>query len=298
MWRLVFAMRPESAQPLIVDVAAKQHGVITRSQLRHAGLSDGAIARRVRDRHLHRIHRAVYAVGRPDLTQEGRWMAAVLACEPGAVLSHRSAAALWGLRPSSSTVVDVTILGDAGRRQRTGIRLHRSSTLTEVTRHRGVPVTTPGRTLLDLADVVPLDHLRKAVERAEVLRLDVPPPDAPGRSGALARVLAAFTEPPATRSELERIVLALCDRHGLPRPLVNTQVAGLEVDFLWPDAALVLEADGFEHHGTRIAFERDRLRDQRLLRAGLRVARTTHRQATRAPGELAATLAAALAQAA
>jgi very-short-patch-repair endonuclease len=292
-----------SPNQVVAAIAARQHGVITYAQLLRAGLGRGAIAWRVREGWLHRIHRGVYAVGRAALTAEGRWLAAVLACGDGAVLSHRSAAALWGLRPSRAGVVDVTVPGDVAR-GRAGIAVHRPAPPTEATVERGIPVTTPARTLLDLAGAVDVTGLRRAVERAEELRIfDLRAVDAvisahPGRRGrgALLAAVDHARDMRLTRSELERRFLRLCDDHALPRPLVNAQVEGLEVDFHWPDARLVVETDGREHHGTAMAFERDRERDERLVAAGWTVLRFTHRRLVRDPGGVARTVRAVLAR--
>jgi hypothetical protein len=233
-------------------------------------------------------------------------MAAVLACGPLAVLSHRSAAALWDMRPRSPFVPDVCVPTRAGRGQ-PGIAVHRSGTLDarDVTTHRGIPVTTPARTLIDLAEVVPRRVLERAMDEAEAeLRLDWRTVrDAiarhPGRVGA-ARVRSVLDRHDVgstlTRSALEEMVLDSCDRHGLPRPEVNATVGGLEVDFWWPAKGLVLEADSRRHHDTRAAFERDRARDATRLVEGLRVVRVTYRRVTETPEEVASLLAALLAR--
>jgi very-short-patch-repair endonuclease len=218
-------------------------------------------------------------------------MAAVLALGPQAVLSHRSAVALWNLR--ASPVIEVTVPGDGGRRPRDGIAVHRSRTLgaSDVTRHRGIPVTTPARTLLDYAEVVPRRLLERVLDEAEAaLRLDWRTVDDvierhPGRAGG--RRLRAVIDrhdigSTRSRSELEEAVLALCDRHDLPRPHLNARVAGMEVDCWWPDHRLVVEADSRRHHQTAYAFERDRMRDAALVAEGIRVIRLTHRRITEA----------------
>ncbi len=281
-------MNTESAQPpvdaLIYAVAKRQRGVITREQLRRLGLSEHGIAERIRTGRLHRLHRGVYAVGHDVLRPEAYWLAAVLACGEGAVLSHASAAAHWGIRPSAAASVDVTVPVRSGRRSRKGIRLHRSGRLgeREVTVHEGIPVTTVARTLLDLADVLPRHALKRTIDEAEYQRLvDMTAliaavQENPGRRGAQVIELAR-AEAEMTRSELEQRFLALVDRHGLPRPRVNSRVEGYEVDFVWPEDRVIVEIDGRAAHGTRSAFERDRLRDRRLLRAGFRTIRLTDR---------------------
>ncbi len=255
--------------------------MITTDQLTDAGLDKSAISRRVQAHRLHRLYRGVYAVGHRKLSREARWLAAVLACGATAVLSHRSAAALWGMRPQSSGPVDVTVPAPGGRAKRPGIRIHRSTCLgpSTTTRARGVPVTTPARTIADLRGVLKPEHVDAAIRRAEVLRLDVG--EQPGY------------EPDRARSELERRVLRICRRHRLPLPEVNARVGPYEVDFLWRDRRLVVETDGFEHHGTRTAFEADRERDVQLELLGLTCLRFTHRRLADAEA-FAATLAAIL----
>ncbi|MFL5867815.1 MAG: endonuclease domain-containing protein, partial [Thermoleophilaceae bacterium] len=218
---------------------------------------------------------------------EAHWMAAVLACGDGAALSHRDAAALYALRPSAATRIDVTIDSRNGRSRRRRIRLHRSPLpAEEVTVIDGIPVTSVARTLLDLAAVVQMDALKRAIKQAERLRLfDLTDVRAvlhrnAGRPGAgrLAAALTAHEEPALTRSDLEDLMLALSRRHGLPKPLVNATVSGYEVDFLWASERLVVETDGREDHLTRHAFEEDRVRDARLTSLGYRVVRFTYRQ--------------------
>jgi hypothetical protein len=274
----------------VAALAARQHGVVARWQLRDVGMSDGQIAGRLERGRLHPVHRGVYAVGHRLLTREGRWMAAVLSLGPSAVLSHRSAAALWGLVADDGPRPDVTVPG-RGTLRRRGVLVHRTPAV-QRTRHRGIPVTTPMRTLVDLAAVAPRRVLVRAVEHAERLRvfdlreLERLMGRRPG-AAALRAAVAAWDGAPV-RSELERRFLELCDRHGLPRPLVNTLVAGLEVDFAWREPRLVVETDGLAHHGTRASAERDRRRDAVLAIAGWRVQRFTWRQVTDEPAAVAA----------
>jgi very-short-patch-repair endonuclease len=212
-------------------------------------------------------------------------LAAVLACGPGAALSHRSAAALWGLRQTDQQRVDVMTAAQRGRRDPT-IALHRPRALdaVDLTTHRGVPVTTVARTLVDLAGVVGAGALDHALLQAEVLclydhaALSEVLERSNGRRGANALRAALGVPIVFTRSELERRMLALCRRHRLPLPMVNAVVCGHEVDFYWPAARLVVETDGRKYHGTRRAFEHDRRRDAELLVAGIRVVRITYRR--------------------
>ena len=191
---------------------------------------------------LHRRHRGVYAVGHTVLTRNGAYLAAVLACGPQAVLSHRSAAALWGLRPSDAPKVDVTVPHTSGFRTTEAIAVHRPLRTPDPMTHAGIPVTTPGRTLADLALALPRRQLENAVEAAERLRLHVDIDD--DHPGAKRLREAACDDIPFTRSELEDAFLELCARHGIPRPLVNSVQDGVEVDFCWPEHRLIVETDG------------------------------------------------------
>jgi very-short-patch-repair endonuclease len=298
-------MGTESAIPPVdrrlAELAAQQYGVVTRGQLSELGLSAHGIAERVRAGRLHRLHRGVYAVGHSRLRREGHWLAAVLSCGPGAVLSHRCAAALLELRPSAASEIDVTVPTKSGRAKRSGIRVHRSRRLNshEVSVCDGVPVTSVARTLLDLADVVTPQDLKRAIDEAEYRgKLDLAALIAivegnPGRRGG--RVLALAQGPPAlTRSEFEQRFLSFCRRHRLPTPAVGARIEGFEVDFVWPDASLVVETDGLAAHRTRHAMERDRVRDRRLLLAGYRTVRLTVRALRDEPKVVAADLRALL----
>lgn len=294
----------------LAQLAAGQSGVVSRAQLRALGLGRGAIAHRIAAGRLHPLHRGVYAVGHAALAADGRFRAALLACGPTAVLSHRSAAALWGLRPANGAIVEV-ITADRGRRDGRGIVLRRARTLVpaDVASVHGIACTSVARTLLDLAAVLDRRSLERALEQAEVLRLYDGRALAEilgrgrGRRGArlLREVLAEHgSEPTLTRSQMEELFLSLCRQHGLPAPRVNAPVAlgrrrTIEVDFLWPARGLVVETDGWGAHGTRAAFDRDRRRDSELLLAGLRVVRFTWRQLTRDASTSVATVRALLA---
>jgi Protein of unknown function (DUF559) len=286
-------------------LAERQHALVTLSQLQFLGLGKAAVAKRAKGGRLYRVHRGVYAVGRPSLTQRGRWMAAVLAYGPTAVLSHRSAAALHGLRPDNRATTDVT-LPSSSVKSRPGIQVHRSSTLTaaDITTVDGIPCTTVARTLVDLGDDVDRQAVEHAVGQAEVLGLfDGKAVDAalaragPRRgAGSLGAVLEEFKEPNLTRRELEKRFLALCGQASLPSPAVNAWIAlpdgiAYQADFLWRAERLIVETDSRRFHSHRAAFENDRLRDQRLTLAGFVVLRFTWRQITREPARVAATVA-------
>ncbi|MGH2925399.1 MAG: DUF559 domain-containing protein [Solirubrobacterales bacterium] len=226
-------------------------------------------------------------------------MAAVLACGRGAVLSHRSAAALWAITPPGAGAIDVTVPRRAGS-ARPGIKIHRVRRLDrrDIAARDGVPVTTVARTLLDLAEVIRPDGLRRAFETTERLRLlDLAEirracERARGRRGLrpTLALLRSLRPAPETRSELERRFLDFCDRFALPPPSVNGTVEGLEVDAQWPGPRLAVELDGYEFHRTRAAFERDRARDATLQLAGYRVVRLTYRRLTDEPEEVARAL--------
>lgn len=267
---------------------------MSTAQLHGLGLTRGAIALRVRNGRLHRVHRGVYAVGHARLAPRGRLWAAVLACGGvcAAVLSHRTAAACWDLLPSPAGRIEVTTLRESA--STAAIHVHRSHTLDPlddiVHEHDGLPVTTVTRTLVDLAGILTPHRLQRVCHRAEVLRrLDAAEllarldrlPGRPSRSLRAALATLAVAEPDITRSELEERFLALVARAGLPPPKVNAMVGGYEVDFLWADARLIAETDGAASHLIPTAFERDRRRDAMLLVEGFRVVRFTWRQVTR-----------------
>ena len=282
------------ADEIIRDLAARQHGVVARRQLLDAGLSIKAVRVRAERGQLLRLHRGVYAVGHRQLRREGHWLAAVLAIGPGAVLSHRDAAGLHGIRPANHATTEVT--SPARGRKAAGIVVHHATLLPDdVTTIHAIPVTTLARTLVDLASVVPADHLAKALREADQQqRLDVQAIERAlqrtrGRRGPGHRAMrAALAELEAiatslTRSSLEAAFLKLTDEAGLPRPRTNADIESLNVDALWQDHRLVVELDGWQTHHTRHAFQQDRTRDVTLLRAGYRVARFTHADVVHKP---------------
>lgn len=273
-------------------------------QLVALGLGSQIVDRRVAAGRLHRVHQGVYAVGHSNLTLRGSFMAAVLAGGSGAVLSHRSAAVLWGVRDGSSGQIDVTAPNRRGRFP-TGIAAHRDGALLDAdcTAVHGIPCTTVARTLLDFAGVTSLPELRKAIAEAEVLRLldfaetrQLIKRNRGRRGVARLRLILEELDPDTkrTRSELERLFLAMCVRAGLPRPEVNARLdvdgGQLVPDFLWRDAGLIVEADSRRFHDTHSAFQSDRRREQRLQGAGWRVSRCTWEQVEREPRTLAKTI--------
>lgn len=282
--------RAGGADRAVAELAARQHGVVGRRQLRDLGIGERAVDHRVQAGRLHRVHQGVYAVGHPLLSREGRWLAAVIAGGSGAALSHRSAAELWGLLPRERGAMEIVVPGD--RRDRPGLILHQARLIdAERTEVRGVPVTTVERTLLDVAAVVDSRALRRAVHEAEVLRLWRPAAVEAtlarhrGRRGAgrLGAVLAqGGLGADLTRSELELRFLELVADRRLPAPRANFSVRigrrTVEADFAWPDRRLIVELDGHATHATRAGFERDRARDRAVQAAGWRVVRVTWRQ--------------------
>jgi len=281
---------------LVARRAAHAWGVLSLDELRACGLSRDAVAVRVRAGRLHPRHRGVYAVGHANPPLEGRFLAAVKACGTGAVLSHRSAAALWGFVAWEERYPEVTVVGTVTR-VHPGIRVHRTTAWhrDDVTRHLGLPVTSPPRTLLDLASVMDSRPLRRAVREAQSRRrVNVPQlVDLLARIGprrgtrALRRIVA--TGPAPTRSELEDAVLDLILRGGLERPDVNVALVlgGRRVipDLRWPHRHLVVEADGAAWHDSRLAREHDAERQALLEAHGERVLRVTWRQAVAAPAQ-------------
>jgi hypothetical protein len=297
--------QPEVAQcvelPIDVRIGAladRQHGVVALHQLQLLGLSKSAVSKRARVGRLHRIHRAVYAVGRSQLTGRGHWMAAALACGPSAALSHRSAAGLWALRPDNRRKSDISLPSPSAR-PKVAIEVHRSVTLTseDVTTVDGIPCTTVARTLVDLGDVAPRRALERAVEQADVLRLfDLHEVEqaieraGPRRgTGLLTSVLNDLNGPTLTASDLEEAFLALCREAALPAPEVNVWMnlpdgTPAKIDFLWRAERLAVETDGGPFHRTRQSRERDAKRDQLLRVMAFEPVRFTDRQVARDPG--------------
>lgn len=275
------------ADAAVAGLAAAQHGVVGRRQLHALGLGRGAIDRRLERGRLHRVHYGVYAVGHAALAREGRWMAAVLAGGDGAVLSHWSAASLWRLRPGGGPRSHVTARG--ARRSRATIAFHLAALAAdEVTEEEGIPVTTPARTLLDLAPLLPSPALARAVERAEVEPVAAGAPlteliDRHGQRAGVPKLRAILADPiRRTRSDLEARFVELARASGLPRPEINGLVdlpdRRVEADLVWRAQRLVVELDVFATHGSTFAFERDRARDRALQAAGWTVIRVTDRQ--------------------
>jgi very-short-patch-repair endonuclease len=284
----------------VADLATRQNRVAAAWQLQALGLGRGAIQHRLRVGRLHRIHARVYAVGHRDIGREGFLTAAVLACGGGAVLSHRTAAARWGLIRTSSSAIHVTVPGNRRVRPR-GVTVHRTRQLTgaDWTRKDGIPITSVPRTLLDLAAIVTPRELIKALEQAQRLRIfDLRAIEevlarSNGRRGAkaLRKALAELMdEAPDTRSRLEDDFADFCRQRRIQKPAFNVVIAGYCVDAAWLDKKVVVELDSRRHHTGIHAFEDDRKRDAKLQIAGFRIIRVTHHRLRHEADDLEADL--------
>jgi very-short-patch-repair endonuclease len=297
---------------------AVQHGVIARWQLLELGFTTRAIEHRIAHTRLFCVFPGVYAFGRREIGDEGWWMAAVLSCGPKAALSHQSAAALWAIRPvgggesalrrsaagaTRRVPIDVSVPSPLAPRT-AGIVVHRRIALEpEVGHHRGIPVTSPALTLVDLSSFLPAPELERAVVEADKRDLIDPEtlrrvlllmPRRPGRNrllGLLDRRTFVFTD-----SRLEQSFLAIARHAGLPPPLTQHWLLGFRVDFYWPGLGLVVETDGLRYHRTPAQQAQDRRRDQALTASGLTVLRFTHGQIRFEPAEVERTLRAVLAR--
>jgi hypothetical protein len=278
----------------LAKLAESQHGVVSVRQLLALGYSRDAIKRGKASGRLRHLYRGVYAIGHRPVTWHSHCLAAVLSCGSNAVASYRSAACIWGLiryRPDS---FDVTV-PVRRRHARSDLRLHYAR-MTDEDRDRldGMPVTAVPRTLLDLAATLSSERLDRALERSEELNLfDLRPMDAllaragghPG-AGRLRRALALYRSPPFTRSGLERRFLELVQRAGLPRPSTGYNVAGYELDVYWEPERFAVELDVYETHGSRAAFESDRLRQENLKLRGVEMIRVTGPRLDREPEQV------------
>jgi len=284
-------------------LARRQHGVVARGQLLALGFGSKAIRHRIETGRLHPVMTGVYSVGRRELSREGRWMAAVLACGDGAVLSHRSAAELWGIG-NEATRIEVSIRRRVALR-RPGVRVRARPSLSDrsVTAHCRIPATSPVQTLIDIATELPERHLERAVNEAD--KRDLVDPE------SLLRALEDHSGEPGVRplrvllhrhnfvlsdSELERLFVPLALEAGLPLPLTGQRVNGFEVDFFWPQLGLVVETDGWHYHRTPSTQSRDALRDQTHTAAGLTALRFSFHQVKYEPGHVRRILARTTAQ--
>jgi len=291
---------PQRTGSRVWALAQGQHGLVTRVQLVQLGFSRQAIEHRIAKRRLHPVRRGVYALGRPQLSRYGRWMAAIMSCGPRAVLSHASAAALWEIGNECTGEIEVSVPAGVDRR-RPGIRVHRRTSLEarDVALHHAIPVTSPVLTLVDLATRLGPEQLEAAINAAD--KRDLVDPE--GLRSALEEIprrpsvarlgttldRRTFT---LTDSQLERRFLPIARRAGLPLPRTGQRVKGFRVDFYWPELGLVVETDGLRYHRTPAQQARDRLRDQTHSAAGLTPLRFTRAQVRFEPGHVEATLAA------
>jgi Protein of unknown function (DUF559)/AbiEi antitoxin C-terminal domain len=279
-------------------LARAQHGVLTRGDLLGLGFSAKGIKHRVGSGRLHPLSSGLYAVGRPELTPHGRWMAAVLVCGDAAMLSHRSAAQLWGIGYEEPGRIDVTV---RGRREirRAGLKVRMRPKLPEasVVRRFGIPVTHPAQTLIDLATELTIMRLERAVNEAD--KLDLIDPE------TLRRALDGYVGMPGAktlRTMLDRHTFRLSDSDleiyfrplalaaGFPLPLSKHRVLGHETGFFFPDHGLIVETDGLRYHRTPAQQARAAKRDQKHVAAGFRVLRFTHWQIAHSADEMTAVL--------
>lgn len=302
-------LRTQNLDRQVADLAQRQHGVVARRQLLALGMRRRAIVGRLKRGQLHEVFRGVYVVGVRRISRRGRWMAAVLACGGDAVLSHRSAARFWRLLPPASEWVDVT--SPKAEVERKGIGGHRSPLQADEWLVRdGIPVTSPFRTIFDLAAVAEMRELERAFHEAEArlltdrVSLPILLERYPGRRGSknLRALLEARQPIGITRNDFEEAFLALIDRHGLRRPRMNAPLAirgrFVEIDALWEHGRVAVELDSRGIHGTHKRFESDRQRDRILVAEGWKTMRITWRQLREEPTEIAGDLRAALERAA
>lgn len=286
---------------VVAALADKQHGVVSRSQLLALGMGAEAIRHGLARGKLHQLMRGVYALGRPSVGERGRWMAAVLACGPQALLSHRSAAVLLGLRRKAPAMIEVVIPADVFRR-RPGVLVYRRAPVSRPWVSDGIPVTNPVVTLIDLATCLNDAELEAAVTEADhrgffdpkSLRLAI---DGMGRRPGAARLrdLLDATEYALTASRLERLFRPLAAQAGLPVPQTQVQLGRARVDFYWAELELVVETDSLKYHRTPFTQADDARRDNANAAKGLTTLRFTHWQVKYEPdyvrGELRAVVA-------
>ena len=276
------------SESALLALAARQHNLVEHTQLVGLGYTKRQIERRVGRGWLRPVYRGVYAVGRTALTREGVWMAGALALGGEVGVSHRSATELWTMLPGCSSPTHLT--SPTSRKPRRGLAIHRSPLAGELTFKRGIPVTRPERTLIDFAEQVERRKLERATDEAIRQRLTTESELGqaiarhPGRPGA-AKLKALLGDhaigTTATENDFEELLIGICDDFGLLRPVCQHEIGPYRVDFAWPEQRLVVEADSWETHGTREAFEADRVRDAELDDLGWPVRRFTWRQMTR-----------------
>jgi hypothetical protein len=281
----------------LADLAKGQHGVVSICQLRGLGYSDGSFRHALHTGRLHSVFHGVYAVGNPGISLRGECMAAVLSCGHGAVLSHRSAAWLWGLTSRFARPIEVTATSPRGTRQL--IRVHSAAALTQQDRalNERVPVAAVPRTSLDFAAMDPA-YLAQALDNArrlgllDMLAMDELISRSKGFRGVarLRTALKIHRSTAFTRSGLERRFLELVKRAGLPQPSMNIYVEGYELDAYWPTERFAVELDTYDYHGDPRAFEADRIRQENLKLAGIEMVRITGTRMDREPESIARSL--------
>jgi predicted transcriptional regulator of viral defense system len=291
----------------LARLAGRQHGVVTRRQLAAIGIRGTAVERRVESGRLVRLYRGVFAVGHVQRTRETRWIAAVMACGQGSVLSHLDAAALWQIYKSRGGAIHVTTTTRSSRAL-PGVKIHRARRLDpeDVTKKDGIPVTTVARTLIDLTDILTSDRILRAMREAEYLKLldintliaAVQRANGRRRLHVLNKAIERHTPGQIVREELEHRFQELLHAAGLPNPQTNVKVKTwrqtYEVDCLWAEERVAVELDGRDAHMRAAAFEEDRARDAALTATGLRPLRFTWRRLTEEPDDLLAELKATL----
>jgi hypothetical protein len=278
----------------LADLAGKQYGVVSYRQLRELGFSKGHVYRAHEADRLRRVYRGVYAVGHSELSPHGRCRAALLAFNDNAVLSHRSAGWLWRLFPTCREVTDVTF---AGKGRRKGIRIHRVMAISDrdITRLERIPVTSLSRTLFDVAATEPKRELERAVDRAKRRNLlDLHAIDqmlkrrarSPG-AAQLKQAIALYRKPVFDRARSELLFLDAMEKEGERLPVLNTWVGEWEIDAYWEAERFAFEVDGWETHGSREAFENDRLRHEEMKLAGIDSIRLSARRIETEPKQVA-----------
>lgn len=299
--------RQSTIDQRVAAIATRQGGRISRRQLLALGLGPGAIDHRRATARIHVVSRGIYAVGHVHRCGHAAVWEALLACGSDAVLSHRSAAAVWGVLPTPATIVQLTVPGERGRkRRREGIRTHRALVPAgERTRREGLPVTTLARTLLDVAASEPTRVVEQALDGADTQRvLDlgaierVAPPGC-GRPGARHLWSVLRRHHPGTtitKSKKEEAMLAICRARGLPHPAVNAYVEGWEVDFVWHAHRFGVEVQSTAFHATSQRIGRDAEKEADLMAAGWQVLHVADRQLVHEPGRTAQRVAAVLAR--
>ncbi len=287
----------ESADRRIAALAKRQGGHVTRVQLLALGLSAEAIRHRIVTGRLIRVYNGIYAVGHLPTTRRDQAAGALLACGPRAVLSHGSAAALWGITTDWPLPLELTVVGPP--RCPRGLQVHRSINLdrTQITHNYGLRVTTPARTVLDIAPRTSQRRLTRIINdlrlerRLRIGELEALIDRHPRHIGAPLVKPLISDDPGVTRSDFEDDFSGFVERYELPRPILNATIGGHEVDAYFPIERVIVELDGYDVHKTRAQFESNRARDAEILAAlGIPTVRITHRRFHSQPQRVAANL--------